>query len=307
MSTPFRSRRGIEDRHGVASEVDKQLLGRPVRLPHCGRDGLAPIPVEVAESAVAVAVGVLGPVLLPQQQQRHGAPFQLLVDVGPIGQRPCRRLVECRWREEPPLQLGIVQSLRHRPGDADDGGTPQIFADCRSAHPNRDGDLPLANAKGVPQSQNFSNLPHRRSLGGHRTSPCMVAKEASSAIRSPTARASDRPHRVAGFNRNGWPTSVGIGGRIASESVADFRRITQPGIQHRLDQSAFIVARVGGRVSLSSILGSCSCAEFPGANRADPFRLGLGPRPLAPRPGRSCSSATPLRARVGNTRKGIRH
>src|SRR3954447_12735270 len=32
---------------------------------------------------------------------------------------------------------------------------------------------------------------------------------------------------VAGFNRNGWPTSVGIGGRIASESVADFRRITQ--------------------------------------------------------------------------------
>jgi hypothetical protein len=25
--------------------------------------------------------------------------------------------------------------------------------------------------KGVPQSQNFSNLPHRRSLGGHRLSP----------------------------------------------------------------------------------------------------------------------------------------
>jgi hypothetical protein len=31
--------------------------------------------------------------------------------------------------------------------------------------------LPFAHAKGVPQSQNFSNLPHRRSLGGHRTSP----------------------------------------------------------------------------------------------------------------------------------------
>ena len=29
--------------------------------------------------------------------------------------------------------------------------------------------------------------------------------------------------------RNGWPTSVGIGGRIASESVADFHRITQSG------------------------------------------------------------------------------
>ena len=87
---------------------------------------------------------------------------------------------------------------------------------------------PWPSPDAYPQSQNFSNLPHRRSLGGHRTSPCMVAKEASSAIRSPTARASDRPHRVAGFNRNGWPTSVGIGGRIASESVADFRRIAQP-------------------------------------------------------------------------------
>ena len=31
---------------------------------------------------------------------------------------------------------------------------------------------------------------------------------------------------MAGFDRNGWPTSVGIGGRIASESVAALRRIT---------------------------------------------------------------------------------
>ena len=34
---------------------------------------------------------------------------------------------------------------------------------------------------------------------------------------------------MAGFNRNGWPTSVGIGGRIASESLAALRRITQAG------------------------------------------------------------------------------
>jgi len=54
----------------------------------------------------------------------------------------------------------------------------------------------------------------------------MAAKEASSAIRSPTSRASAGLTRVAGFDRNGWPTSVGIGGRIASESVAALRRIT---------------------------------------------------------------------------------
>ena len=33
---------------------------------------------------------------------------------------------------------------------------------------------------------------------------------------------------MAGFDRNGWPTSVGISGRIASESVAALRRITHP-------------------------------------------------------------------------------
>src|SRR4029079_6521026 len=34
------------------------------------------------------------------------------------------------------------------------------------------------------------------------------------------------PKGVAGFDRNRWPTSVGTGGRIASESVADLARIT---------------------------------------------------------------------------------
>ena len=42
-------------------------------------------------------------------------------------------------------------------------------------------------------------------------------------------------NRAAGFNRNGWPTSVGIGGRIASESLAALRRITQPGALARVE------------------------------------------------------------------------
>jgi hypothetical protein len=36
---------------------------------------------------------------------------------------------------------------------------------------------------------------------------------------------------VAAFDRNGGPTSVGIGGRIASESVAGLHRITQVKLQ----------------------------------------------------------------------------
>ena len=36
----------------------------------------------------------------------------------------------------------------------------------------------------------------------------------------------DHPNWVAGLHRNRWPTSVGTGGRIASESVAGLARIT---------------------------------------------------------------------------------
>ena len=36
-------------------------------------------------------------------------------------------------------------------------------------------------------------------------------------------------NRVAGLDRNGWPTSVGTGGRFASELVAALARITQWG------------------------------------------------------------------------------
>jgi hypothetical protein len=42
------------------------------------------------------------------------------------------------------------------------------------------------------------------------------------------------PKGVAGFDRNMWPTSVGTGGRIASESVADLARITHDRIEIRL-------------------------------------------------------------------------
>jgi hypothetical protein len=43
------------------------------------------------------------------------------------------------------------------------------------------------------------------------------------------------PKGVAEFDRNRWPTSVGTGGRIASESVADLARITRLRLQRPID------------------------------------------------------------------------
>ena len=58
---------------------------------------------------------------------------------------------------------------------------------------------------------------HRRSLGGHRTSHCIAAKGASSAI----SIADIESFRLA---LPGRPASIGMGGRLPSESVAGLRR-----------------------------------------------------------------------------------
>ena len=217
----------VEHRHRVAGEVHEQLVRRPVALAHRRRDGLAPSAVEIAEPTVAVTVSVLAAVLLPKQQQRHAAALELLVDLVPIGQRLFRMPVECGRREQSALQLGIVQRCRHRPGNADDGRAPQILADRRAADADRDRDLSLARAKRVLQPQDFSNFPHRRSLERHRTSPCVAAKEVSSGDSvADRESVSTTLHRVAGFDRNGWPAWLGISGLLASESVAGLARIT---------------------------------------------------------------------------------
>jgi hypothetical protein len=70
------------------------LMSDVMRLPHRRGDRLAPFPIEIAKSTVPIAVGMLGSIFLPQQQQRHAASLQLSVHVGPIGQWPCRLSAE---------------------------------------------------------------------------------------------------------------------------------------------------------------------------------------------------------------------
>ena len=76
--------------------------------------------------------------------------------------------------------------------------------------------------------------------------------------------------RVAGFDRNGWPTSVGIGGRIASESLAALRRITQLGKEPatqvvkniRRATRRHFSAEDKIRIVLEGLRGEDSIAEF---------------------------------------------
>ena len=99
----------VDDVDGVAGPVDEQLVAGHVRLPHDRRLALAPSAVQLAELRVAVAVRAFGPMLLPQDRERHAAPLQLGVHLPPVGHRHrCTAVAIVRGHEQPPLQLGVI-------------------------------------------------------------------------------------------------------------------------------------------------------------------------------------------------------
>ena len=57
-------------------------------LAHGRGEPAAPIPVEIAEPAVAVTVAMYGAVFLPQERQGHAGPLQLAMQQRPVGKRP---------------------------------------------------------------------------------------------------------------------------------------------------------------------------------------------------------------------------
>ena len=75
----------------------------------------------------------------------------------------------------------------------------------------------------MPQSQNF--LEPSASALSRRASDLPLHGRKGGLVRDLIADSESFRSASQGFNRNGWPTSVEIGGRIASESVADFRRM----------------------------------------------------------------------------------
>jgi hypothetical protein len=74
-----------DHRHRVTGVIDKQLVAASVGLPHRDRDAGRPAAVQLAEARVAVAVGILLDVLVPQDLQRDVLAPQLAMKRDPIG------------------------------------------------------------------------------------------------------------------------------------------------------------------------------------------------------------------------------
>jgi hypothetical protein len=152
-------------------------------------------------------------IFLPQQCQRHAAPAQLRVDVPPFRQRLLSRRIVTSRREQLAFQRGIVEPVRDRPGDADHRGTTDIFRHRRATDPDRTERSPARSPRRhTSGAQNFSNLPHRQSLGGHQTSLCESQRDDLARLRLPTTFP-ESPHQQ--------------GGRLPSESVAALPRLPQ--------------------------------------------------------------------------------
>ena len=102
----------------VAGPVDEQLLAGPMVLAHDDVDAVPPGAIALGEPGVAVAVGMISPVLGPDQAQGEVlVTAQLLVHLGPVGlARVAYRLVAVTV--EALLELGVARAVRQRPGEA---------------------------------------------------------------------------------------------------------------------------------------------------------------------------------------------
>ncbi len=120
-----------------------------------------------AKLAVAKGVGVGLEEFQPQPLERHPGARELLVDPGHVGERPRDPDEIMDPVEEPGLQLGIVQVLRQRPGQADPFGPAAVLGDRAQADPARPGDGPVGEPLAVLQSQNLADLSHQSPRIGH--------------------------------------------------------------------------------------------------------------------------------------------
>ena len=141
-----------------------------MHLAHRHLDLRPEVRVQIAKLAVLVraAATVCGQrrvaVLDPEQLQRHAGPTQLPMHPREIDRDAYRRLVASDLREEPPLDLVLVERARLLPRHARRRGARKVVAHRALGDPHRCGDLPLLQPALVSQPQNFSNSSHRMAL-----------------------------------------------------------------------------------------------------------------------------------------------
>lgn len=177
--------------------------------------------LRLAEGAVLVAIGLLCPILMPEQIQRHPFAACFAVNGGPVG-LGAPSLGDGCGREQSCFQLGFRHACGQGPGQGCQLGATQIVRDRGATDIDRHGDLPIgsharARSAAVILLQFYawitSCLPSATST---KSRGCHGYPVRRFAIVS-----GGRIHleSVAGFRWNGWPVCRGISGRVGAENA----------------------------------------------------------------------------------------
>src|SRR5882724_777323 len=153
--------RGIVYRNRRAGVIDEHLLARAVCLAQHQIELLQPLPIEIAESAIAIAFGVALAPFLPDQLQRQVlVGLKLLVDRRPVR---FRMLTPDLWRgslwKQRLSDLPVIPAVWQRPLYASRLGGGNVSVNRALRDPTAAGDLVLAHPKGM-QPQYFLQLAH---------------------------------------------------------------------------------------------------------------------------------------------------
>jgi hypothetical protein len=111
--------------------------------------------------AVLEAIGGVGLVCLPQEDQGDTLAFKLLVYSGPVrdGTPRCGR-VGGRWKQ-PSFQRYSVEGGREGPGEPGGLRPPHVLGDGGTADPYTLGNLAVAETTGPFEPSDFADLTHR--------------------------------------------------------------------------------------------------------------------------------------------------
>src|ERR1700704_1233075 len=202
-----------------------------MRLAHRRRHAPAPVAVEAAKPAVAKPIRLVGAVLQPEQHQRHATALELLVEARPIQWRTLRFRLERGGREQPPFQLGVVDLLRHRPGDADHLGPANVLPDRRLPDPS-DCAIERSLIPSACLNRSTSRTLRIDNLSAGIRHPLRLLQGPDHAIRSPTDSPPSRHLSGGRLQLESCPPSVGISGRFTLEYA---RRSLAP-LKHATNQ-----------------------------------------------------------------------
>jgi hypothetical protein len=186
-------------------------------LAHHGREAALELPEEIAEAAVAVALGVDVPVLLPEHHEVDARPLRLTCKRGPVRlHAPTQARLDAGVRKEALFESRIGDLGTERPGEARRLCALEIVLDGGSRDTEPSPDLACAHPL-TGKAQHLSYLSHGQLSPGRHSVLLMAVEEWMPRLLTRGKPRRRSPTRWPASSRNGGRDQIGTVADIASE------------------------------------------------------------------------------------------